>query len=880
MNKIIEVIFNTRFNFVKIGFILFLTFLTFPFSFYTNPGYGLDPSWMIAINMAVKKGFVFGEDFLFTYGPLGFLATRLPMYIHWIVYVVFDLYLFLNLLLAFGWIMKKYNSWTAFTITMVIIVLFGDFHDHDIVTVLTWLMLFMLFLHYREHKNYLLFNAAIMTTLIFYIKVNLGLITVFIFLVYLGFLLITRVLTKKYLGYFTLVFSVLFIASSFILKVNLIQYVIGSIHLIGGYNDAMYEPAPNLLSNSTFISGVFVFFLCIILLLLNIRIILSNYFLLFISLVILLLYFVMFKQGFVRLHTEGFFQFITIFVAFLSLFTSGLFRKGANFVLLLTLFICYLNQGSISLFFGHDFIIDRVEHMKAYYRQIKSYNDPPLLSSITPKVPNALVEKMKGSVDIIPWDIANLYYTGLDYNPRPVIQSYAAYDAYLDQKNAEKYNGSLAPDNILIKHESIDDRYPLFDETKTKLSILQHYEVSNSSLWNHLLLKRMERPLDMRTENLSEGNARFSDFVAIENTDDLQILYADVEYSLLGKLQRLLYQPPQLFITLVAEDGTAQTFKAIVPILKGGVIINKFIPPSDNYEEMETFITFNGALNKRIVQYKIHSSTQYGFKSDFKVKLEKIKFNPVQKSNDLYASVLIKETDLVPTNNVDYNVEVLRNNFTYAAVSGWASPKESMTEPYTIYAIAKSSEQTYVFPTQPTYRENASALENSRNSSGFKAMIYNRFIRDGNYQLGLMLRSKSNVLVQFTDRHLRFSHENHTAASVKPLIEGGIRLNVENLTEDDKIIDIKGWAFLEAEDNLESKIYIVFKSEFSTKIFPAETVLRTDVSEYFHRGDLNNSGFRARIEKNNLVSKFYSVGILIEKGDRKMFLLTDKTVKK
>ena len=38
-------------------------------------GTGLDPSWSIAINMATARRMAFGTDVIFTFGPLGFLAT-------------------------------------------------------------------------------------------------------------------------------------------------------------------------------------------------------------------------------------------------------------------------------------------------------------------------------------------------------------------------------------------------------------------------------------------------------------------------------------------------------------------------------------------------------------------------------------------------------------------------------------------------------------------------------------------------------------------------------------------------------------------------------------------------------------------------------------
>ena len=43
------------------------------------PSVGLDPSWEIGINLAVQNHMRFGQDFVFTFGPLGILATRLPI---------------------------------------------------------------------------------------------------------------------------------------------------------------------------------------------------------------------------------------------------------------------------------------------------------------------------------------------------------------------------------------------------------------------------------------------------------------------------------------------------------------------------------------------------------------------------------------------------------------------------------------------------------------------------------------------------------------------------------------------------------------------------------------------------------------------------------
>jgi hypothetical protein len=49
-----------------------------PFPIFFAPSTGLDPSWRISLNMAIDKGLIFGKDIVFTYGPLGYLETRIP----------------------------------------------------------------------------------------------------------------------------------------------------------------------------------------------------------------------------------------------------------------------------------------------------------------------------------------------------------------------------------------------------------------------------------------------------------------------------------------------------------------------------------------------------------------------------------------------------------------------------------------------------------------------------------------------------------------------------------------------------------------------------------------------------------------------------------
>ena len=55
-----------------------------------------------------------------------------------------------------------------------------------------------------------------------------------------------------------------------------------------------------------------------------------------------------------------------------------------------------------------------------------------------------------------PWDIAAIWALDRTWNPPPVFQSYSAYTAELDRRNAEHFQSSEAPHAILQSNETID----------------------------------------------------------------------------------------------------------------------------------------------------------------------------------------------------------------------------------------------------------------------------------------------------------------------------------------------------------------------------------------------------------------------------------------
>lgn len=99
-------------------------------------------------------------------------------------------------------------------------------------------------------------------------------------------------------------------------------------------------------------------------------------------------------------------------------------------------------------------------------------------------------------VAVYPWEIAAAWAYGLNWRPLPVIQGYAAYTPALDRLDANALSGTDGPALILrqstaalgaVVQASIDDRNPAWDPPATTLAMLCHYRaIRTTGRWQVL----------------------------------------------------------------------------------------------------------------------------------------------------------------------------------------------------------------------------------------------------------------------------------------------------------------------------------------------------------------------------------------------------------
>ncbi len=95
-----------------------------------------------------------------------------------------------------------------------------------------------------------------------------------------------------------------------------------------------------------------------------------------------------------------------------------------------------------------------------------------------------------------------------------------------------------------------------------------------------------------------------------------------IDYSILGRLARLLFQPPKLSVTMQLEDGSQDTYRAVPAIAEEGVLVNRFVDSTDG---AKVFFLHDGDLNPRVKRISFDSSNHWGFVDRVSYQIERLR---------------------------------------------------------------------------------------------------------------------------------------------------------------------------------------------------------------------------------------------------------------
>ena len=167
------------------------------------------------------------------------------------------------------------------------------------------------------------------------------------------------------------------------------------------------------------------------------------------------------------------------------------------------------------------------------------------------------LEHAGGSVDIYTIRQDILLANGLDWNPRPVFQSFQAYTPALQALNAAHLEGLNSPQQIYFRPETIDGRLPALDDGSSWPVIRSRYEIVGI-VGDYAHLLRREHPVAVSMESLAPFKIKFDEDLTLTDLKSSVYAQLDIHMTLAGRLLSLFYKPPALYVHVVTEPASGE----------------------------------------------------------------------------------------------------------------------------------------------------------------------------------------------------------------------------------------------------------------------------------------------------------------------------------
>lgn len=218
----------------------------------------------------------------------------------------------------------------------------------------------------------------------------------------------------------------------------------------------------------------------------------------------------------------------------------------------------------------------------------------PILTASARPLPDALlnaaglastrVPTFKALVKDEPVDVFNFrqsaaFASGLNYQPRPVFQSYQACDEKLMAINETYWKARISTHHLVCRVESVDGRLSSSDDAACWPHWLTNLAPAAVESDFVLLSPSGEQTNTPHWSPLNSGEAEFGTSLPVPSPPPgtLLRLRATIQRSLRGKLVKAAFQPDAVRMTTLMADGTNEITRVVPGALALGVLITPFI---------------------------------------------------------------------------------------------------------------------------------------------------------------------------------------------------------------------------------------------------------------------------------------------------------------
>ncbi len=235
-----------------------------------------------------------------------------------------------------------------------------------------------------------------------------------------------------------------------------------------------------------------------------------------------------------------------------------------------------------------------------------------------------------GTTDIYPWNQMVLFANGLQYDPRPVIQSYSAYTPQLAGLNATWLQSARAPSNILFEISPVNNHFPSLDDGLSWPELLTRYDIADTN-GEFLLLKRAAAPRQFHLTPVNETTVQFGESFSLPATTNAA-LWAEMEInkSVFGKMIATFYNPPNLRLMVSLRDGRQIYYRMVPGMARGGFLLSPLIGDKAEFVSLASTDGWRDLSGLEVTAMTISAATKSGaticYESTIKLRLYRLDY--------------------------------------------------------------------------------------------------------------------------------------------------------------------------------------------------------------------------------------------------------------
>jgi len=540
-------------------------------------GYGEDYSARYAFNAYAQHGLEFGRDLVHIAGPLARLIYPVAGNHHLLHTYLFASMMHVVFLVGLSAFAVRRDRCLSISSLIVICALFFFGLDCVVREVQIYGICLVLFLLDLEMPRSRLFVfPGILSGLSIFMKFNIGVTLAVEFLAYLGLAhLLHRESWRTTLlkGLTFLLPFVLTAVCSFSSVSSFWKWGVMSLDLAQGNSDAMTI----VTKNSYVFLAVVVVCLTVLIAGASVR---TEGKAKTLSWLILMIFplFSEFKHGFVRAdsyHVCLFFEFAAVVAASHLVFLSGRFSSA--------LLVCTIVVGMCvpSVHYPSVYLQGKVERLwvqgvgrlaKVVEREKRQEEMNRAALAWKGLRPREIAAVGESTVEIASGpEIAALANTRLKWRPSPVFLYFLVRSPGLDRANSDHLESLDAAEYLIWSWHIIDQRHPFYEAPATHVSILNHYRFHSETM-HRLLLRRASGPRFER-HFLESVRAAWNEPIRVPESDSMVMADVRTGYTLCGRLLKVFYRVPPVFIRL--DDGTE--YRIVPSTAVHGLLVN-YVP--------------------------------------------------------------------------------------------------------------------------------------------------------------------------------------------------------------------------------------------------------------------------------------------------------------